>query len=94
LPDVLVVAEAGGTIGVVWELSDAVPDQVKAWWLQRVVAAYEAGQYAAAFEEAFRVIELAAVTRSREAGGPSGFSNAGRSLRLATILHCPARCGQ
>jgi len=31
-----------------WELIDAVPDQVKAFWSQRVLAAYEAEQYAAA----------------------------------------------
>ena len=59
-----------------WELADAVPPMVRAFWEQRVVAAYEARQYAAAFEESFRVLELAAVTRSRAVGGPEGFAAA------------------
>jgi hypothetical protein len=46
----------------------------------------EAGQYAAAFEESFRVIELAAVMRSREAGGPAGFSNAVEWLLSRSVI--------
>lgn len=59
-----------------WELANAVPRNVRDFWVQRVVAAYDAGQYAAAFEEAFRVIELAVVTRSREVCGPDRFGAA------------------
>lgn len=53
-----------------WELGDAVPDRVRGYW-RRVVALYEAEQYGVAFEEAFRVIELAAVQRAREGGAAS-----------------------
>jgi hypothetical protein len=58
-----------------WELADTVPTNVIDFWAQRVVAAYEARQYATAFE-AFRVIELAGVVRSREVGGPERFDDA------------------
>jgi hypothetical protein len=70
-----------------WELADTVPVNVRAYWTQRVVAAYEAELYDLAFEEAFRVIELATVTRSREAGGPRGnFSNAVDWLLARSII--------
>lgn len=59
-----------------WELAATVPPNVREFWAQRVVAPYDAGQYAAAFEEAFRVIELAVITRSRGVGGPEHFGNA------------------
>lgn len=51
------------------KVADAVPANVRDFWSQRVVAAYQAGQYAPAFDEAFRVIELAVVTRSRDVSG-------------------------
>lgn len=50
-----------------WELDETVPDRVSAFWA-RVVALYDAQQYGPAFEEAFRVLELAAVQRAQEAG--------------------------
>ncbi len=70
-----------------WELEETVPDRVRAFWL-RVVALYEAEQYGTAFEEAFRVLELAAVQRSQE-GGADGirfFHNAVEWLRARSLI--------
>jgi hypothetical protein len=87
-------------IDVMWELSEAVPVNVKDFWTQRVVALYEDGHNAAAFEEAFRVIEPAVVARSRELNGPERFSVAvvGSSSdplsSRAPIPHCRGISGQ
>ncbi len=69
-----------------WELAAAVPDQVRGFW-SRVVAAYRAEQYGVAFEEAFRVLEVAAVERAREgAASVRTFQNAVEWLRKRSLI--------
>ena len=69
-----------------WELAKVVPDQVRDFWA-RVVAAYRAEQYGLAFEEAFRVLEVAAVERAREGGARVRyFQNAVEWLRKRSLI--------
>jgi hypothetical protein len=78
---------ASPTIRAVWELAEAVPDRVRAFWA-RVEALYTADQYGPAFEEAFRVLDLAAVQRAQE-GGAAGirhFHNAVEWLRAKSVI--------
>jgi hypothetical protein len=71
-----------------WELAETVPAKVRDFWAQRVVVAYEAKLYASAFEEAFRVLELAAVQRVREGGvtGIRHFQNAVEWLTARSVI--------
>jgi hypothetical protein len=79
-------AACAPTIRTMWELEETVPERVRAFWA-RVVALYEAEQYGATFEEAFRVLDLAAVQRAR-AGAPDirHFHNAVEWLRARSLI--------
>src|SRR5262249_39058906 len=69
------------------DLEETVPDRVRAFWA-RGAALYEAKQYGLAFEEAYRVLELAAVQRSQEgsADGMRYFNNSVEWLRARALI--------
>lgn len=50
---------------VVNELSRALPDRVRLFWRERVIAPYDAGLYSLAVECAFRVMELSVVMNAQ-----------------------------